>query len=323
MDFSYTDLTTFHRCRFQYVAKKVWDWEHKPSAPMLLGTLVHAGLNAHHWKVDVHSQIMMTGDEQYQNSTDIELETLKNLEKLSYRLTYKALDQLADFEVITDQHGIPMSEYKIIYPLNKEDNFIAVLDLVCREKSTGMLWLIDYKVRETIQAPDTEDYNLQMAIYQWLLQQRGIPVVGSIMFQIRSTEMKAPKLNKDGSLSRADVICDWEFYKETILYHGLNPDDYLDMKTKLADKKFFALSKDYRNAAYLNNIWSQVVEPTIRDIKYTVQMSQAITPIRNLNSMCKSCSIAERCLRHLQGLTDPMDTSFEEEIENARITHDL
>jgi len=110
--------------------------------------------------------------------------------------------------------------------------------------------IMDHKVVGTI--PDEEDrlldnqgprYVLGM---EEVLRRKGLlgnKIKGVVVYYdyIRDRVPAEPKLNKDGTLSRAKIDTDYWTYYNTIQKHGLNPDDYKDVLEQIAreQKPFF------------------------------------------------------------------------------------
>lgn len=174
---------------------------------------------------------------------------------------------------------------------------VGTVDLVL-EGPHGEQWLVDNKFREKFRGAESEYFNLQMAMYQHLLNENGFDVVGSRQFQIYPYTQKIPKVNKDGSLSKADVMCDWETYKAEVLNRGLNIDDYVSMEAKLSNKKFHDIDSlmAYRNQTEIYNTWMLVVVPAI------LRIMRGDAPIMVMDSSrCSRCDFKELCIETLKG----------------------
>lgn len=104
----------------------------------------------------------------------------------------------------------------------------------------GIVWIMDHKVVGTIPDEDDRMLDTQGARYilgfTELLKQKGIQAkgVGVIYDYIRDRLPAEPKVNKDGSLSKAKIDTDYVTYKAAIEKHGLNPDDYKDTLNKIS-----------------------------------------------------------------------------------------
>ncbi len=234
----------------------------------------------------------------YQVAADAEQIAIRTLRKLP----------IDEWETVTDPSGIPMIECYFTIPLKGWGGFHGYIDWVGRHKPTGQIWLVDWKVRKSFQPHEAEEVNLQNAAYQYaIFRILRKPPVGTIAFQISDKPPAKPKLNKDGTMSRALIKTDWETYKAALLEAGLNPDDYLDMAEKLSTVEFFRPVKEYRTLDMVRRVWKEVIEPTAREI----QRSNKIV-VRNLgHRTCNGCVYRQLCLAELGG----------EDAEYIRETH--
>ena len=174
---------------------------------------------------------------------------------------------------------------------------VGTVDLVL-EGPHGDQWLVDNKFREKFRGAESEYFNLQMAMYQHLLNENGFNVVGSRQLQIYPYAQKTPKVNKDGSLSKADVMCDWDTYKAEVLKRDLNLDDYAQMEQKLSGKRFIDIDSlmAYRSSAEIYNTWMLVVVPAI------LRIMRNDPPIMVMDSSrCSRCDFKDLCVETLKG----------------------
>lgn len=330
MDFSFTDINNFNKCRFLYQALKVKGWKQTDSQPKIVGDLVHVGLASHMRRENVVDAMIAKHKEYVLKNVYLDEEVINEALDNAYKIvprvvrilsanweTYTATDltpiyanqSAVQFNFIERQIEVPVPAY-----ISPSSRVKGIVDWVATEKSTQQVWLFDYKVRSSIEPDISEDYNLQMAMYQYMLMKMGVPVVGSICLQIRSTPMVLPKLNVNGSMSRADIVCDWPSYKQCVVAAGLNPDEYQDMQLKLENKKFVHMSKCYRSDKLLEQIWDWVVEPNLQDMATLIRDSQEydFKAPRHMGSMCKLCGVVDRCQNDLRGLEDDLQVTLEE-----------
>lgn len=209
-------------------------------------------------------------------------------------LEYLDLDQWETYQY----RGEPVVEMKFSIPLKdnpKFGNFVFVVDWVATNKVTGMTWLIDHKFRKQLQDDESEDYNMQMPIYQAGLLVMGIKTAGSMSNQILVKTPATPKRNKDGSMSRARIATTWDVYKKALRDSGLHPKDYAEMEYKL-DVEWFRQNYVYRSDVQAINTWNHNVESVI------TQMAKSPQYNRNLGSFgCRKCWTKDYCLAELRG----------------------
>lgn len=326
MNYSYSTLAQFQKCRYLFHLLHVRDIHAAPKpSRMELGSMVHIGLAA-----------LLRGQGtspviEVQNHVDRYFPLLPNTaDDLSYNPNGDRAEMLAMADIAlsivfgaqsflngkwktAEYLGLPLVEAEFDVPVStqrfdhdlyaKTRRFVYRVDWVAQEVETGSFWLFDHKTRTALQPDELEDYNLQMAIYQCLLERMGIHTVGSVTFQIRSSVPSAPRLNLNGEMSRADIACDWGTYKKHLLLAGLNPDDYEDMQRKLSGKEFFRLTRTYRSSEYLQAIWEDVIEPNLEEMEDFLESypANAVAP-RNMHSVnCKLCAQREFCHNELRG----------------------
>lgn len=180
------------------------------------------------------------------------------------------------------------------------------IDLVVREKHTGMVMVVDFKTKAQITPAEGAEYDIQTAIYQYILQQHGINATATAMLQIRSVTPKKPKLNKPDkhgfqSMSRSDIVTDWATYSAALVEAGLDPSEYGDMLMKLAGKKFFQLDVTYRGAGRLKAIWEKVVLPAMKEIGLSGRRKGGA--VRSMSVFnCAHCRMNLLCMAELEGM---------------------
>ena len=195
-------------------------------------------------------------------------------------------------------NGKPGVEVTLSCPLPGWGEFVGTIDWVARDLSTGRTLLIDHKVRKQFLPNDSEEVNLQMAAYQYLLMRAGkVITAGSMSNQIKAEPPKTPTINKDGkSMSRARIATDWPTYRQALLNVRLNPDDYLEMIDKL-DVEFWRYSLAYRSVSEIQNIWKGVIQHAAWDIarkhKHIYRTMSHMT--------CMNCGVRGFCLADLRG----------------------
>lgn len=201
---------------------------------------------------------------------------------------------------------------KILGDLNKTiaqtvgdaPNFKGHGDWVARDTETGHVWLIDFKVRKAIQAPETLEFDYQLPAYVAALRQMGVEVHGAAHLQIRALVPNVPNLLKPTAkssvqkMSRANISTDWHTYREAVIADGLDPNDYLDMKEKL--NPFDVFTPIYRSDEELTGIWAELA--TTRESIMQWHANPIATAPRRLHIMqCRGCQFDQLCLAELRG----------------------
>lgn len=143
---------------------------------------------------------------------------------------------------------------------------------------------------------DNLDLDGQIGTYQYAARRLGYPVVGTIYNQLLGRLPAVPKLNKDGSVSRAAVYTDWNTYSDFVVKQKLDMIDYAEMAGKLADFKFFQRNYVYRSLIE-TRLFARDMERRIWDMqrskKHIYRSESFIT--------CGMCSYSELCLESMKG----------------------
>ena len=188
-------------------------------------------------------------------------------------------------------------EHKFDIPIRGiKTRLIGYWDAMVRDKD-GHLWLLEHKFpQRTFRTEDNLDLDGQIGTYQYAAHRSGYPVVGTIYNQLLGRLPAVPKINKDGSVSRAVVYTDWESYSDFVAKVGLDPCDYQEMKGKLDDFEFFQRNYIYRPPIE-TRLFARDMEHRIWDMqkkKKHIYRSESFI-------ICGMCSYRELCLESLKG----------------------
>ena len=188
-------------------------------------------------------------------------------------------------------------EHKFEIPVRGiKARLIGYWDAIVRGRD-GKLWLLEHKFPQQRFRTD-EDLELdgQIGVYQYAAHRLGYPVVGTVYNQLLARLPAEPKVNKDGSLSRAKVCTDWRTYRDFAAARGLNPEDYAEMRGKLADFTFFQRNHVYRPLIEVR-LFTRDMERRIWDMRKTkrhIYRSESFI-------VCGRCAYRELCLESVKG----------------------
>lgn len=307
---SYSRLMEYNNCGYRWNLRYMRKIQRRTeSRPMTLGSAVHVGMQAVFSGEDFKKAINLWKHQNLENQIIPVLH--EDIESVNEEITamYEEVSQTAEEIVERTLKYFSPDDWEVVVKDGKRmvevhfESFVfdgimyqGFVDLIATEKATGQNWLIDYKVRKTLQPDSDEEVNLQMASYQYLAKKAGIDTVGTIAVQILAKPNSKPKINKDGSMSKAKIATDWFTYKQALIENGLNPADYEEeMKSKL-DSDFVRQSRAYRSAEEVQNIWDEIIRNMV------VNYYSFIPTFRKPNSMnCKTCWAREFCLEELRG----------------------
>jgi hypothetical protein len=196
--------------------------------------------------------------------------------------------------------GKPLVEHSLLIDVNGKP-FGGTPDIVAKDLEDGSIWVMDWKFRASFLAPETELLNLQMMVYIALLRMKGVAVAGSRQVQIRPFLPKTPKVNKDGSVSKAACQTDWDTYSKAVLTAGGDLNDYLEMKAKLDSVTFIDIDscKTLRTEEEIDFVWENEVLPDLKEIQ---NRKESALGGRVFDSMtCNGCQYRELCVEQMKG----------------------
>jgi hypothetical protein len=200
-------------------------------------------------------------------------------------------------EYYQDSFEPVLVEHKFEIPIRGIKNrLIGYWDAIVRDKDSH-LWLLEHKFpQQRFRTDEHLDLDGQIGTYQYAAHRLGYPIVGTIYNQLLARLPAIPKINKDGSLSRATVYTDWKTYHNFAVKQKLDPNDYLEMKDKLAEFKFFQRNHIYRPLIEMR-LFARDMERRIWDMqkskKHIYRSESFIT--------CGNCSYRELCLESMKG----------------------
>jgi hypothetical protein len=157
-------------------------------------------------------------------------------------------------------------------------------DTLCvklQEPFAGGIFSVDFKSHAKERSDMEGDVDLQGAITQYGMLQKGVNCIGSCLFQVPADAPRPPRTNKDGSLHAGDVARNerWKPVLKQIVTH--------------------------RSDELVENIWTQAVIPLAREIhdaEATV-LRRELPPHLNYFG-CQFCEYFEPCQARLKGLDE-------------------
>ncbi len=230
------------------------------------------------------------------------------------------MNLLQDYEVMWYQEE-PLVEFRIEYEIPGTDyGFVGIVDAVLFNRKTGIIEILDWKVRHKFTEMENEHIDMQVGIYQYALYAlTGVHAHIGTIYQIRDEVPNVPTLNKDLSMSRRKIASDWPTYREALLLAGLEPDDYIDeMMPKLADTEFWRPLSVVRTLPVLEKLWDNLLE-------YVSQLTHTTRFPRAYGYSCRSCAFLDLCNAELYNYdTDELfETRYQYtdwSTENAKIS---
>lgn len=222
-------------------------------------------------------------------------------------------------EVTVGGKPAPALELHFCLPCFGKRKLHGYIDAILRERSTGQVWCVDYKFRNTLEPVESEQFNMQNAIYTRACRYMDIDITGTLTWQHSNTAPSEPSVNKNGTISRAKIRTTWDVYADAVIRAGGNPDDYAEeMIPKLADIQWSSTTKEYRNDKTIDTIWADVVVPHTRAISMarTVKAASKPAPKSMYPWNCKMCQFRSICQAELRDY----DTDFIRQTEFTQRT---
>lgn len=308
---SYSQMAVFLRCRRQWeylYRDRVVPQRDHPS--LTIGSLAHQGMAAYwlaHWEngnepVDpgvgevaireaVEGQdILMEGDD---------FDVFGELVETAIEVYRRALAKFRPERwVVVAIGGRPAVEIRFAIPLVRGVPMQGYIDLVAEDREAGGVWQIDWKFVSTLSDRDDELYNLQSVIYQWALLRMGVSTVGSLTFRAINSRSSTPKVNKNGTISRAAIRISWPEYAKFCLDNSQDPENYrAEMEPKLSEIIWTREAREYRSETTLRELWESEIRGTAHEIlKQQTRYPRTISPMT-----CRSCAYQSLCHGELRG----------------------
>lgn len=307
MTIRFSEIDQFMRCEYAWYLRYVLQLvPKKPAKAPLLGSAVHAGMAAALCsRVDGKLDPLYSGEQaakgyvqeslaKIAEPEDLDIQEHDDAEFKAPRIVARLLEAFpADkYQTVLFQ-GKPAVELELTNE-GEGPPAIAHLDWVMHEVDTGFNWIVDWKVRKTLQG-ESEDLDLQAMVYQRLARPVA-NIIGTMNVQVSAELPATPKVNKDGSMSRAAIRTDWETYRRALVAARLDPDDYLDMKDKLEQVEFLRPVKAARTPEFVDSVWDTVVVPV-----WQRMMNQTFWQRHLSKFNCSRCPYIPPCLGQLRG----------------------
>jgi hypothetical protein len=311
---SFSELSTFLACtqRWSYAYEDRLQ-ARADAEPLLLGSIVHAGLAAglrYYALCDRYRQrakerlaqvtveracnVWATGYLAEREMWDEEREVVRAKTDTGFRIALRALNWLQPERWETLWLGrVPLIEAALVAPLEFSRGLKLVVDWVARDRIDGTTWIFDHKTVRSFQDEHAAQL-LQLPLYQHALSVLGMRVDGTATLQVLDRLPAVPEVTKKGTVSRANITTDWPTYRQAILDAGGDPSDYADVRTRLSSAEFFRLQRAYRPARQAEEVWDQILVPVTWLIS-----SGRVVRIRSRSYQCSYCAYRALCDAHL------------------------
>lgn len=288
---SYSSLAAYQACPTKYMWAYVYNLQKRETSKnLLLGKAFHEGV----------AYAFITG-----NSLEKVIEHTKNWAEddeiavhVEGLLRYHLPKILARFEpVLCDEDQKPYIETRFQHPIG-DVPFVGVVDAILREKSSGDIFLIDWKTRSSsFWPPEALFLDKQLALYAYQVMKGGIDIDYIGWYQVSTKVPRPAKINKNGLPSVAASLSDWDTWWNSIPEPTralLNEKEWkLKMEGKLKDS-FYAF--DYIVAPTDFSSLEEFVKNSVN----TLLSDETFYGTMSYNT-CKMCDFRELCVARAQG----------------------
>ena len=179
------------------------------------------------------------------------------------------------------------------------------------EDINGKNWVLEHKFPTSFYNENALDLNSQIGIYEWAANMCGYNVVGTIFDECLNKTLTMPSVNKDGSVSRARIACDWKTYKQFLIDNGQDPANYAEMEQKL-DVRFFKRTYLFRGKSE-----QETFKMDLQRKLWDMSSKHIYRAESQMN--CGMCDFREPCLSMLKGfdVQDMLNYEFEKKGERV------
>jgi len=192
-------------------------------------------------------------------------------------------------------------------------------------------WGLEAKYVGQFRSEESVELSSQLAMYLLFMREGSnrnyTGILGRspklIYLQILNKQPGIPSVNKTGGISRSQINTDWDTYRETVVANGYNPEDYADVREKLANKRFWTEQVVTRSDARLAEERSALYDVSVEIMAKRKRVYMCDSPF-----LCKSCQFRDLCLETVRG-RDPLNlvesgayVSREKPVEDAEATAD-
>lgn len=304
---TFSEISAYLTCRQRHWFEYVMRLPRKPVPHMEFGTMVHIGFEAAMkaqyaglpWEPAAGSAMLAHKDKTLRNQPgDVDVTELSESLTEAMAVAIRALHWLKPelWETATIG-GKPAIEIELEIPLADGIKYRCHQDWVARNKQTGQWWAWEFKTRKTLPTVELGEVSLQQALYQYVLHQNGIFIEGAMEFAILAALPKEPKVNKNGTISRAACATDWDTYKSAVLANHGDPAEYKEMRVQLEAKEWFRMIPQYRTIDECKRTWDAVAVPIAHELTHN---NVKVVPIL-ARHICRQCSYIETCLEKVRG----------------------
>jgi len=296
---SWSEIRTFSQCSMKHYWRYIE--ELKPRVAQIApsrGSAGHRALAAFYrgedWRKELDNWLEeQIKDQELFDEEEIAFEkVVEEAKKIipRYIATYAEAEAQWDILEVETEFEIPVRGYDATY--------VGYVDLLIKD-SNDHVWVVEHKFpQRRFKKPERLELDGQLVLYQYAMKKlTGFDVNGVIYNQLLWKLPVKPSINKDGSVSRANIKSDWPTYRAALLEADEDPMDYLDMKDKLSRKDFFQRHRFYKNEDELSNYMQDINRRAL-----TVLSENRHVYMNGSSSfLCPGCDFRDLCVEYIKG----------------------
>lgn len=308
--FSWSEIKTYQRCpkqhEYKYLERLV---PRAKSRPLFLGNWVHAALQTHYasgdWRLG-HNEYVAEWNKLFEEEK-IALRTRGRqvsppFPEIVERImkSYVFYNREDEWEPIAIEQ-----EFEVDTPLvigGKRLKLKGIIDLIVKD-GDGLLWVVDHKTAGTIPAPTSfHAMDPQLMLYPWAAKKAwGWDVAGIYYNYVKSRPPSLPKINKNGTLSKAKIVTDYPTLFRFLKGNGYDPNDFRDQLIPLRKRSPFLKRYKYPREA---TVTKEILLDVLSVAKHSREDNRRT---RTITRDCASmCSFHDLCRAELNGLDTTM-----------------
>jgi hypothetical protein len=288
--------------------KQKWYWQYflrlQPAVThtkLAQGTMAHAGIEAALWRRNVIDAVDKSSIEQ-QRSLSLSLgdqpieDTAEEVETVAACVMKWADESL-------ELSGLRPIGTEIKWELPLRDGRRKMTGVTWNGRMDAVLtngWGLEAKFVGRFRSEESIDLSSQLAMYLLYLDNRDVQP-GLLYLQILNKMPSTPSVNKTGGISRSQISTDWPTYRNAVLDNGYDPEDYVDMREKLAGKTFWREQIITRPTERLTEDRAALYDVSVDLMAKHKRIYMCDSPF-----LCSSCQFKELCLESVRG-RDPQN----------------
>lgn len=339
VEFSNSSIRTYVRCKKQYHYKYIQGLEpRRPEGKLKFGSDFHwlmANLyNGGDWKAEYEKLVKRFKRLSLEDREYYGLDYCESIKDLLTAYIFHWRREEENWEILHVEE-----KFRVTNPSGDILTFIP--DMVIRDLQDNTIWVVDHKTVKSMPDADMRMGDMQSTIYPWALENSGMfdePITGFIFNYVRRKAPTVPKINLDGSISKARISTTYyTMYKFLVEYYGDKkkiPKHYRQQLAALKlDTSYFKRSRIVKSPELIRNQIAEL-DAVTQDLEAHLEMEEDLAQTdppqdpwyRSKQMACDwDCSYYDLCFTELMGndSTFMRKRNFKKAHKDSRlITHD-